>query len=355
MIRRFIGQLAFLGFSLIASIALIEAGSRFLFPEWAPVSSDRNFWHYDPLLGWSGLPEASGRMEFIDFSVDVTLNSAGLRDIEYPAEKTPGRQRILLLGDSFGWGFGVEQEEIFAEVIEARNKNVEIINASVSGYGTDQEYLYYLHRGHRYRADVVILLFFGGNDFANSASAVQYWHNKPLFSVSSDGLDLLGVPVPELSWTQRIASYVSGNTYFLRHVSSSVRAWRDRPLPAAQGPGKADTQQGSTQVSPAALAPDEERVVRLLLALNQAVQENGARLIVAYIPGERDIFKSPRLSTTDIGFLSLAGVFQGSEGKKTFEHDPHWTPSGHRTIAETVENYLRALGVLVPAEPHHRP
>ena len=356
MIGRIIGQLAFLGFCLIASIALMELGSRFLFPEWAPVSSDRNFWHYDPLLGWSGRPEAQGRMEFIDFSVNVTLNSQGLRDTEYSEHRVPGTQRILLLGDSFGWGFGVEKEEIFAELIEARNENLEIINASVSGYGTDQEYLYFLHHGHRYGADVVVLLFFGGNDFANSASAVQYWHNKPLFDVSGEGLSLRGVPVPEMSWTQRIASYISGNTYFLRHVSSSVRAWRDRPKPsAASGTDEANPQPTSRQVSHETLRPDEERVVRLLLQLKQAVSENGARLIVAYIPGKRDIFKSPRLTATDIGFFSLAGIFRGAEDKKSFDHDPHWTPNGHRIVAEAVETYLRGAGILVSPEASDLP
>src|SRR4051794_26480600 len=39
-------------------------------------------------------------------NVDVTINSRGLREAEIPYEKAPGTYRILALGDSltFGWG-----------------------------------------------------------------------------------------------------------------------------------------------------------------------------------------------------------------------------------------------------------
>ena len=60
----------------------------------------------------------------------VKLNSHGLRDNEYLLTRTKNG-RILVLGDSFGWGFGVEHEDIFSEVIERRNREWEIINQRV--------------------------------------------------------------------------------------------------------------------------------------------------------------------------------------------------------------------------------
>ena len=55
----------------------------------------------------------------------VAINSHGLRDGEYALEPTRGKKRMLVLGDSFAWGFGVEREEVFCEVIERRRPNWE--------------------------------------------------------------------------------------------------------------------------------------------------------------------------------------------------------------------------------------
>ena len=328
----------------------MEVGSRFLFPEWAPISSDRNFWAYDPLLGWSGVPFSKGRMEYLDFDVDVAISSAGLRDSEYPVARVPGKKRMLVLGDSFGWGFGVEKDEIWLEQIEIENQDWEVINASVSGYGTDQEYLYYLTRGRRYKPDVVLLLFYGGNDVTNSSSSSQYWHNKPLFVLSDEGgIDLTGVPVPPLTVTQEVANFVSSHTYFLRMASSLVRA-RGAALEGLQKPSEEGLTKGSFEkISQGAkgqnLSDNEERVVRLILALREVVQEDGAQLVVAYTPGKTKIFEEPRLLDAGLNLFSLADVFNGIQEPVIFEHDSHWNPLGHKIVGEKIHDHLRRIGV----------
>ncbi|MFP6640788.1 MAG: SGNH/GDSL hydrolase family protein [Myxococcota bacterium] len=356
MIRKVLGQIPFLVFIAVISLVLMEIGSRFLFPAWAPVSGDRKFWQYDPELGWSGVPDAKGRMQSIDFSVDVSLNSDGLRDSEYPVKRVAGKKRMLLMGDSFGWGFGVEQDEIFIEQIEARNEGWEIINASVSGYGTDQEYLYYVERGHRYQPDVVMLLFHAGNDFTNSASATQYWHNKPLFLLRGEELELSSVPVPGISLPQRLASYISANTYFLRMASSLVMKWRaaftsapsvlETGAPASGVSGK--ILQESDGVSRPLEA--EERIVRLMLALNRAVREDGGRLVVIGTPTRNEVFHDARFLDSGIHFFSLSNIFRDVEERVVFEHDSHWNAAGHSILADDVERELREIGIFESEE-----
>ena len=55
----------------------------------------------NPLIGHEHRPNKS--MELMDVMVDI--NSDGLRDKEYPVEKSD-KKRIIFLGDSltFGWG-----------------------------------------------------------------------------------------------------------------------------------------------------------------------------------------------------------------------------------------------------------
>jgi len=128
--------------SVLLALLLAEGAARLIFPKWVPDRQDRvNFWRYDALLGWSQTPNQEGRLNHPEFSVDIRINSLGLRDDEYPVERT-AKRRMLVLGDSFGWGFGVEQEQRLTEIIEGLHPEWEIINASVSGYGTDQEFLY---------------------------------------------------------------------------------------------------------------------------------------------------------------------------------------------------------------------
>jgi hypothetical protein len=149
---------------------------------------------YDPLLGWKNIPnwQATTRGQ------KLTINSKGLRGREYPYEKPPAVTRVLVLGDSYIWGYGVADHEVFTEVLEARfreaSAQVEVLNAGVSGWGNDQEFLFLKEEGFRYAPDIVVLAFFVINDPTNNKYSRQYGLDKPVF------LDLLltlgNVPVP---------------------------------------------------------------------------------------------------------------------------------------------------------------
>ncbi len=161
-------------------LALVEVGARIFMPGWSPTRPDRvNFWVYDDQLGWAHKKGQKGHFDHRDFSINVYINSDGFRDSEYPLPKT-GKKRMLVIGDSFGWGYGVEHNEIFCEIIEQNHPHWEVINASVSGYGTDQQLLFLRERGLEYQPDVVLLLF-SKNDFQNNISKEQYWYYKPIF------------------------------------------------------------------------------------------------------------------------------------------------------------------------------
>ena len=149
---------------------------------------------YDSLLGWKNIPNwrASTRGR------KLSINSKGLRGREYDYTKQPGTSRILVLGDSFGWGYGVADEEVLAAVLEQQLQrdglDWEVLNGGVSGWGTDQEYLFLTSEGFKYAPDIVVLAFLVFNDPANNSSTVQYGLHKPVFLNSE--LELAGVPVP---------------------------------------------------------------------------------------------------------------------------------------------------------------
>jgi hypothetical protein len=69
----------------------------------------------------------------------------------------------------------------------------EVINAGVAAYGTGQELLLLDKEGAKYEPDLVLLLFFVGNDVANNNYKLELWDGnlklalKPYFNLEKDG------------------------------------------------------------------------------------------------------------------------------------------------------------------------
>lgn len=102
---------------------------------------------------------------FNRFSKDfVKLNSKGFRDREHSVKKDAGVSRMLVLGDSYTYGYGIRNIEnvytnLLGKMMNRRgDRRWEIINTGVPGAGTEQEvgiFRDYL----KYSPDVVLVGF----------------------------------------------------------------------------------------------------------------------------------------------------------------------------------------------------
>jgi len=106
---------------------------------------------------------------FNEYEVNVQINSLGLRNSEIGSKADTFR--ILVLGDSFTFGYGVENEETYPSQLqkilnERIDRKVEVINAGyASGYAPDAYYAYLKKEGFALQPDLVLIGFFVGNDF----------------------------------------------------------------------------------------------------------------------------------------------------------------------------------------------
>lgn len=144
----------------------------------------------------------------------VRMNSHGMRSPEVPVEKPPGTYRIAVLGDSYTFGWGVEQEKVFTRWMEKElsksspaGVTVEVLNFGVPGYATFQEVASFFDKGRQFQPDAV-LVYFISNDFG-----------LPFFIKGINGGNSLS-PAPAFH-AQRIAQ---GDTEALRKRAALLKA-----------------------------------------------------------------------------------------------------------------------------------
>ena len=95
----------------------------------------------------------------------ININSDGLRDREYVIEKPANTFRIVAFGDSVGFGWGVNLEDIYTEVLERnlnenfKDKHYEVINFGVPGYYTAQELRMLEVKALKYSPDLVLVIY----------------------------------------------------------------------------------------------------------------------------------------------------------------------------------------------------
>jgi lysophospholipase L1-like esterase len=95
--------------------------------------------------------------------VEVRTNAMGLRERPI-GSKQPGRPRILMLGDSVLFGWGVPVEDTASRQLERllsvqAGVNAETINSGVPGYNSYQEMTFLQTRGATLKPDGVVLLY----------------------------------------------------------------------------------------------------------------------------------------------------------------------------------------------------
>ncbi len=267
----------------------------------------------DPQLIYELVPGSSCERD----GVAIAINSAGFRDDEFP-NPPPDGLRIVLLGDSVAWGWGVPMESAFPQVLERELRQLGsepyassiVYNLSVDGYSTEQEVRLLETRGLALNPDLVI---------------VSYVLNDP--DVVDGGLARYYRPRIELLELARRALRAARERFggYPEEYHHRVHAWNsDRTIDQFRRLGEIS----------------RDRHVPILVAVTP---------VFRFDPGEpypwQDLhdFVHGLCEANGLAFLDLLPSFEGRDLTEYAFDVWHPTVEGHALIAQTMVDTLPAL------------
>jgi len=282
-----------------------------------------DFSSHDPVLGW-----------------DSANGGIRVRTSARPSAQSSEALMAIALGDSFVFGNDVGADENFSALLD-RHPRLQVLNMGVPGYGIDQSYLKYQHRGSAYAPDIVLFGIYVA-DYERSTVAFTAFA-KPLFVEREADIVLGNQPVPDpLSELQRIDSLLAGRWYLAEFLENLLQ--------------RIDTA-GKTRFFDGA-----DRVVSHILQTLAGSMGPGQRLIVIHIPsGESFAGIDPvhqemhrRLlalyEVLDIDHIDLFSAFAADTPAlevvdRYYVRRPsgsvgHLNPAGHRRVAGLIAEKL---------------
>jgi hypothetical protein len=349
---------------------------------------------YDPVMGWVNKPLKNEGVHFEfapDRSFHVSHNSLGLRGKETTRDKPPGTKRILFVGDSFFWGYGVSDDEVVSAILQELLPNAyEVINGGTTGFGTDQAYLWLKNEGLTYRPDIVIFGFSAANDLQEISRSVAYFSPKPIFMLENDKLVLKNVPVPRSTETDRktfgqprtlfgkLKKFLRYHTHTYQFIVGRLNADPETRL-FLINLGLAEEYTSNIGNIPVLTnPPDRVRDIafRLIKESRRISQDAGASFLLVFIPDKEEdrsgmvavtgvkegaYARNSELSSSvqsfaareKIAFLDLLPFMreqyrQGVSLYNVERYDHHWTALGHERIAGEIIRSLEKYGQLSP-------
>jgi SGNH hydrolase-like domain, acetyltransferase AlgX len=329
----------------------------------------------EPYAGYGNQPDLSFDHRTNEFRAHYYVNQAGFRvprlDVEYTFAKPSNTYRIILLGPSFAYGWGVDYERSFAGLLPqllkerafADSKEIELINAGIPGMPMAPQVVWFEAVGRRYAPDLVIQFVYGSVAISSSS--------HPSVAVDDESyLVAKGVP-SGLWWRERLkksAAVFYG--WLLLSMFDRSFSHPDGQSNAVLGAGR-EMLAHRTPFSPTNQSVRESlHVYNKLARLTNAA---GARLLVVFLPlsyaihredesrwrhlGMRDVEHEAAFDAAFVNYLNGHGIpsiditqqlrTAAETGTRMyFWLDIHWTPAGHAVAARAVADYLAARSIV---------
>ena len=367
--RALIPKLVLLGFSLSLAIGMGEVFVRLVVPV------DLGIWRTtrDGLITLR--PGIDTRLP--SFGQDVRTNDLGFRDEPRTRTKPKDVFRVVVVGDSFMEALQVAHSDSLPHLLEKllgehSSRSIEVLNAGVSGWGTDDQLTWLRREGFGLEPDLVLIARTLHNDVSDN---VELRHHELIDGVPHPRPR---VEMPVLEYADlEIKGWLAGHSYLYRfltnalhgrelkaradglnrHVDELIRRqpseeiehgwqWTDMYLDAIVHEGRAIGVQTAVFLIPLAVqlsdSAFDEFVARRALGLDEVDPEKPQSRMANW--GRE----------ADVDVIDLLEAFRdrtaSSPGILYLPSDGHWNAAGHELAAGVVAERLLRRG-LVPVNP----
>ncbi len=330
----------------------------------------------DPDLGLTLKPSVRYRNEAPEFSILVESNSLGYRWPEFPAAlEYAGTPAVVVTGDSFAWGHGVEAPESVPALLAKAKTEFAWFNLAVPGTGTDQHLLHYRKQGKALKPAVVVEFVYP-NDLIDNLRSFRYFP-KPRFDLAPDGtLNLVPAPIgapPPSNPALPVDRFLRNRSHLYAFLKGRLMAFK---AGSGEVAGRTEDVIGFYRRE---RTPEMENSLKLLKAiLSQYVREvraDGAEFALVIVPHKWEMNTSGRYIKDDwattvkllglnlelfdldafsrelsawaasenvpcLDLLPLLRPLETGATRVYFPRDGHWTREGNRLVAELFLNQL---------------
>lgn len=350
--NRWLKNLAALTISTVLCLAAAEVALRVISPVQTFVNPAGSFHRPDPELGWTGTPNWKARFHKVDFDVLVESDANGFRARKATIQPAPGSPVIAVLGDSFTWGWGVENGSVFTDVMQNElGAGADVRNFGVNAYGTLQQLLLLqrlLKEG--LRPSHVLVMFFN-NDFYNNLDDDPW---QPSLAVNGTNVVLRNYPVARRSVSP--LKQLVKKSYLLSSIGYAINFTKARH--------RVRELEGRTFEDGMVAEAPRRAMTYCLKELVAVCTATDIRLAFVYIPAFSDVQMEGTSHAREalhalcdqegVRLVDLTGDFReaaaGKPIKFYFPHDAHWNVDGHQLAGTILAELLkRELPVSVRA------
>ncbi len=279
--------------------------------------------------------------------VRYRFNRLGYRDSDFGSQA--GTRRLVLLGDSVAFGLGVDQDLIFANLLEGRLRKEtgrpwEVANLAIFAYHTADQLAALREDGLALRPEVVVVQFLM-NDFSIPATAGG---PAPPPSLGDRLIAAKNRLVYRSALYRRLHQAGAGLLYLAVH--DARRRWFTETLNDAQP---------RQQLAMLKATPEDGGIAafRALAAIQDTAHSAGARTLVLFIPDEVQLYTdrydgiNHRVAAfcrrQGIAMLDALPALRASQHRRSLYLDGvHFTATGHRRVTALLLDELRRRNLL---------
>ncbi len=308
----------------------------------------------DARMGWRLTPNWQGQHRHFDYVVNYQTNLFGFRKQGADDDYLRANRRIVVVGDSFTFGLGVNNSETFPARLD-EDPAIRYINAGVPGYSPEQIAMRAIELDQRYSPELVLFVVYLGNDLVDIGYEfpIQAEYGKPFAQFDQSGKwQITNSPVLRATKPTDLAS-----------ENLATRMLKPSPGTMFGNLKLVQVLQHTGLFSQGEL--DQKKLEHSLQLFNGLLgmlgEKVAANMALVVLPGGIAASKPDSLearyqatiargienlaSENELAFLDLTGSLGASTQRLYHPYDGHLTVAGNQMVADEIAAFVATLPV----------